>query len=642
VLTVEELERRLGDRFALLSGPASGSDRHSALYGAIDWSWSLLGPAERQALSQLSAFVSPFTLDAAEGVLSLDVPVLDALHNLVRRSLVHRKGGWFRLLRSVRDFAERKLTVEEKRALWGRHAAWFASVAQRWQRPQVMGTELAQRSLAEAAPELGAALERVVGMPSPSEREVEDALMCALGRTTVFTVRGPMEGTLRTVELAQALPAPNALTRHRHKDLLLEKAMAVRRTGRVEEARVLLRQLMAEGMDDDLMALACAQLADVADGPQDDPLALYERALALAEPAQISLMASCHAGIAVTLAARDQHDEAAGWMQKALALAPPDDLRSTLEVNKSRAWMAMNRDDFPEAMAAYQQVRALATRRHDTRSVLFATGQLGILTEAMGDLPAAERYLAEAAAGMEELGDSLFVGYWRAYRGRVLVGLGRVEEGEAELVAVLREVSDLHPELRSGFALVAGFAAARTRPEEAERWGGEAQEKPQLNHLPGLLGRGFAAARAGDRAATSRIAAEARSVLPEVADLATRALARRLVEELEGQAVSWRIASDGSWVEPPGGERIALQGANARIVRTLAQHAQDKPGETLDIEGLFEAGWPGEHILPAAAGNRVRVALSTLRRQGLAEIIERWEHGWRLQPGVVVQLRLRL
>jgi predicted ATPase len=639
VLTVDELEQRLGDRFALLSDPGSSSARHSALYDAIDSSWSLLGEPERQGLAQLSAFVAPFTLEAAEAVLALPVPVLDALHNLVRRSLVHRKGGWFRLLRSVRDFAERKLTAEDKRALWGRHAAWFASVSLRWQRRQVMGTELAHRSLAEASPELGAVLERVVRDPAPEARAVEDALMCASGRAFLFNMMGPTEGALRVIELARSLPDLNDATHQGHLDMRLMQALAIRRTGRVEESRALLRELIAGGLPDDMMATACAQLADLAEGPRDgEAMELYQRALAVADPSQVSLVASCHAAVAMALASHDRYDEASVWLDKALALAPPDDLTAALEVQKARAWIATNRDDFPEGLAAYQQVRAMATRRHDARGMFYATGQLGILAEGMGDLPAAERYLAEAAAGMEDQGDTLFVGYWRAYHGRVLLALGRVEEGEAELVSVLHEVKGLDPSLRSTFALAAGFAAARTRPEEAERWGLEAAEKPQVNHLPGLIARGFAAAREGDRSSAGQLAAEARAALPALADVATRALARRLVEELEGNAAAWQIARDGTWVEPPGSARISLQGANARIVRCLAQRALDKPGEPIDLEGLFEAGWPGEHILPAAAGNRVRVALSTLRRQGLAEIIERWEGGWRLQPAVVVKL----
>jgi hypothetical protein len=239
---------------------------------------------------------------------------------------------------------------------------------------------------------------------------------------------------------------------------------------------------------------------------------------------------------------------------------------------------------------------------------------------------------------MEEEGDTLFAAYWEAHRGRALIELGRYDEGEAEVVSVLLGGETLEPDLRSLFAMAVALAAARTRPQDAARWASELRESSPVRDLPELLARGFAAAAAGDRPTAARIAAEAQLVVPQVVDYASFRLAEKLAQELEGRASAWRIACDGSWVEPPGGERTALHGANARIVLCLARRRVDEPGEAVDIEGLFEAGWPGEKILPAAAGNRVRVALSTLRRQGMAEIIERSEGGWRLLPGVVVQI----
>lgn len=56
------------------------------------------------------------------------------------------------------------------------------------------------------------------------------------------------------------------------------------------------------------------------------------------------------------------------------------------------------------------------------------------------------------------------------------------------------------------------------------------------------------------------------------------------------------------------------------------------PGEALPPDVLIGAGWPGERIQAEAAANRLYVALSTLRKLGLGDRVERVEGGWRLDP----------
>ncbi len=69
-MAVEEIDRRLEDRFALLrGGDRSAPDRHQALLTVIEWSWNLLTAAEQRALRRLALFHDGFTLDAAEAVL---------------------------------------------------------------------------------------------------------------------------------------------------------------------------------------------------------------------------------------------------------------------------------------------------------------------------------------------------------------------------------------------------------------------------------------------------------------------------------------------------------------------------------------------------------------------------------------------
>src|SRR6185437_6192563 len=92
-LSVREIARRLGDRFALLRDPTSRRpERRRALAAAIAWSYELLFPDDQRGLWALSCFAGGAPLAAAEHVLAaLGVPeasVVDVVARLVDRSLV--------------------------------------------------------------------------------------------------------------------------------------------------------------------------------------------------------------------------------------------------------------------------------------------------------------------------------------------------------------------------------------------------------------------------------------------------------------------------------------------------------------------------------------------------------------------------
>ena len=59
--------------------------------------------------------------------------------------------------------------------------------------------------------------------------------------------------------------------------------------------------------------------------------------------------------------------------------------------------------------------------------------------------------------------------------------------------------------------------------------------------------------------------------------------------------------------------------------------------EALAWDALLEAGWPGQKVRAESGAHRVRVAVSTLRKLGLADVIETVEEGYRLDPEVPVE-----
>ena len=141
VMSVEDVRRRLDDRFALLrGGDRSAPDRHRTLLAVIEWSWNLLDPENRRALTRLAVFHDGFTADAAQDVLAdvLDADALDLLDDLVAQSLLTvveaaGPGGGvrYRMLETVREFGRLRLDAAGERAGAERaHRAWARGFAE--------------------------------------------------------------------------------------------------------------------------------------------------------------------------------------------------------------------------------------------------------------------------------------------------------------------------------------------------------------------------------------------------------------------------------------------------------------------------------------------------------------------------------
>ncbi|MDT3438046.1 MULTISPECIES: BTAD domain-containing putative transcriptional regulator [unclassified Pseudofrankia] len=125
MMSVEEISRRLENRFALLRGGVRNApDRHQTLLAVIDWSWNLLTDPERRALRWLAVFQGGVTLAAAEEVLGEDA--FGAVQALVDQSLLTvaetSAGVRYRMLETVREFGRMRLTQagEEEQALLAR------------------------------------------------------------------------------------------------------------------------------------------------------------------------------------------------------------------------------------------------------------------------------------------------------------------------------------------------------------------------------------------------------------------------------------------------------------------------------------------------------------------------------------------
>lgn len=113
-LSVQEINKRLSDRYKLLTGGGRVLlERQQTLRALVDWSYEMLQPAEQTFFDRLAVFAGGFELEAAEIVCAADPlaseDILDLLTSLVDKSLVMvdegDNGSRYRMLETLRDYA---------------------------------------------------------------------------------------------------------------------------------------------------------------------------------------------------------------------------------------------------------------------------------------------------------------------------------------------------------------------------------------------------------------------------------------------------------------------------------------------------------------------------------------------------------
>ncbi|WP_162641692.1 BTAD domain-containing putative transcriptional regulator [Streptosporangium sp. 'caverna'] len=138
-MSVDQLARRLDDRFRLLTGGSrTALPRHKTLRAVVDWSWDLLTEAERGVLRRLSVFSGGVSLEAAERVCGDEAfggeRVFELLTALIEKSLLLADGEdtpRYRMLDTIREYAAHRLaeageTEPARRA----HLAYFTELAE--------------------------------------------------------------------------------------------------------------------------------------------------------------------------------------------------------------------------------------------------------------------------------------------------------------------------------------------------------------------------------------------------------------------------------------------------------------------------------------------------------------------------------
>ena len=681
---------RAGDRHATLAAAIDASyqtlspEEQSALGQCAVFRGGFTVEAA-EAVIDLSAFGAPAVIDVLQGLRQ---------RSLLRAADASGVPGEVRLamFAGVRAYAIDKLSAEERAAACERHAHHVVRAAEEHERHLAGkdGPERRARILAERD-NLLEVIDRVLGRGPVSSRTAEPALRALLVLSNVAPETGPLETFVRALDPvltatkdSGADPRLSARALHARGVLLLSRgdvrggsrdlvqALAVART--LGDAALEARATSALGGalatrgdrasarehlqraadafqrlgDAGSAATATASLADLAhrEGRAAEAEALAERALSI-HSAQKDLLGEANDRVLLGRFAADRGDlrAARAHLGRSVVLARESESRKVEAL--ANGWLGL--------VAQLDHHRDSST---DQASRSPTEGPLDRASRALaeGPLDRAARATAEGASNSEARG--LFEGAASA-----LGAMGLVP-AEALFTGLLGVA------LREQGASAEAFARLGAATERIANGGDDAHLALFLVHLASLdadIGR------AAEAAATLARAEKLLERAAEPAILAIAALVRARIEpsrEAEALAAARALApfsayvrvaiacSDiastsvappppppddallvgpaGLWFRVPHGEKVLLDRRRqlAKMLDRLAEERASRPGSALGWEALLGAGWPGERVLPEAAAHRVRVAVSTLRKLGLRDMLRTTEDGYLLVPDI--------
>ena len=432
-LSIEEIGRRLDDRFSLLRDPTSRRpERRRALKATIGWSYELLFPDDQRGLWALATFAGGASLPAVESVVeALDVPAsaaIDVVGRLAGRSLVIVDGERYRLLDSIRAFALDALAEAglTERAL-AAHAAWLAEAA----RSSTQGVRSARQAehLAFARAER-ANLDAALAWSAAHDPLLALAIVNGFG--WAWIVLGDSRGAQRILAALDA--AGDAAPARDRASALLLAAWIEASTGRLELAREHIAAATQLADDADLQARCAYYLAYVVshEGEWEQALELTARSSrGLTEPWDQAANALFAARAAISAGDRER------------ALAARDQVEHWLE-SVDDPWLHVRRDAmlgelariehrFDDAVLHLGRAAETSGRLGFLQTEAYQLSSLGRAQCQAGDYETGAATLVLAIEKAEATGDVRLAALARVHLGRVLRALGRTEAARAAL-----------------------------------------------------------------------------------------------------------------------------------------------------------------------------------------------------------------
>jgi predicted ATPase len=420
-LTPSEIERRLDDRFRLLTtGTRTALPRHQTLRAVVDWSWDLLDEQERMLARRFAVFAGGALEEAAGQVCGLGNGTLDVLTALVDKSLLvadpHDGVTRYRMLETIRDYAGQKLDeAGERAAVEAAHAVQVLDLVETAEpllrRPAQLEWVARLRSGSDDAT---AVLRRAV-----ATGDAATAQRLVAATTWFWLIRGLFDEGTERLATAFALDGPAPVA--------------------VRALCTAYRAMVVAGEGD--FATARAYVADA------------ER-LAAELPAERHPVLQLLTPFTVGFAHGDP-----GPLERLIADTGTDPWARAFAMF-CRAQLAENEGDHERQHAETRAAHEIFTALGDRFGLGMTVSSLGDLENVAGDYDAAGRAFDEAIALATELGNDDDLPQFRAERARLMVRRGDVAAGRAELRQIVARPG-LHPELIGNLHLYQADAARR-------------------------------------------------------------------------------------------------------------------------------------------------------------------------------------
>ena len=367
VLSVEQIAKRLKDRFGLLNhGDRSALPRQQALRALIDWSHDLLDERERCVFRRLAVFAGGWTLEAADEVASGgDIArndVVEQLTRLVEKSLVTmvEGGGRYWLLQTMRQYAAEQLEAAgEGDTTRDRHLAFHVALAET-ARPHLSGSHQG-----EWLARLDLERENILAARTWCNRTGhggEGALRILIALKLYLYSRGLLE--MLHWSTLEALELPGA------QDRTMLRSRALHTVGQV-----------------------CYHMARY-----DDAMPYLLESLEIAqEHGDAGRVVIVLQELGMTALGLGDVDAASGHLQSAMALAHGcGDKRALAAAINAMAQLRRGCGDLDEAAPLYDQALTLARELEDQQTVAVAVLNLAIVAIARGDAALARDMLLQA------------------------------------------------------------------------------------------------------------------------------------------------------------------------------------------------------------------------------------------------------
>jgi non-specific serine/threonine protein kinase len=438
VLPVEEIAKRLDDRFRLLTTGAKASlPRHKTLHAMIEWSYENLTPPAQALLSRLSVFAGGWTLDAGEAVCVAkgleQWEILDALSELVDHALammdVEAGHGTdhvrYRMLETVRAYAHQKL--EECGALaetQKRHRTFFSGLAAEAESHLTGADQMTWLLRLSADHDNFRAALSALTSPELEELEAAVSMAGALGR--YWSVRGHWSEGRRLCAELLAVPAPPSSARAK---ALHWSGVIAYRQGDYAASRELHGQALAIRRD------------------------LGERAGIAASLETLGIVAHD----------LGEYGESRAFLEESLAIRRELGDRWAIALSLNNIGTALEREgDYERSRTCHEESLALRRELNDAVGVAGSLNNLGCILEWLGELSPARACHEEALELRRALGDPWGVALSLRNLAIVLHRAGELDAARPlleESIATFRRIEERYEAAQSITAL--GWVALR-------------------------------------------------------------------------------------------------------------------------------------------------------------------------------------